>query len=250
MKRPLFSCVVAVKGARPYMDEAIESLRSQGMGEDLEIIIQDADIEPDNGQSDAFNKGFAKARGHWLFWLNADDILIPGALKRVLNVISGQRLMVSWIVGNSLQIDAEGRIVKCVRGPHWHDFLFRQSVPHVSGPSAFFRHEAFERIGGFDSSLDVCMDWDLWIRLMQAGCRYQRIDGYLWGIRQWEGSKTQRQIEGCESERHWAEVRRMLAKNAFKTTRAGNALVRAWKSLDGTYLRSAMDTMWLRGRKI
>ena len=56
MNRPLFSCVMPVKGPRPYMDEALASLHNQGMGSDLEIIIQDADIEPDKGQSDAINR--------------------------------------------------------------------------------------------------------------------------------------------------------------------------------------------------
>jgi len=93
MSRPLFSCVVPVKGERPFFDEAIASLRAQGMGDDLEIIVQDADVEPDKGQSDAFNKGFAKARGEWFFWLNADDVLLPGALKKVQRVISDQRLV-------------------------------------------------------------------------------------------------------------------------------------------------------------
>ena len=81
MKRPLFSCVIPVKGESPYFDEALESLQNQGLGDDLEVIVQDADVEADLGQSDAFNKGFKKARGEWLFWLNADDVLLPGALK-------------------------------------------------------------------------------------------------------------------------------------------------------------------------
>lgn len=43
MKRPLFSCVIPVKGERPYFDEALRSLLQQGIGDDLEIIVQDAD---------------------------------------------------------------------------------------------------------------------------------------------------------------------------------------------------------------
>ena len=68
MKRPLFSCVVPVKGARPFMDAALASLSAQEMGDDLEVIVQDGDAEPDAGQSDALNKGFVKAHGDWLFW--------------------------------------------------------------------------------------------------------------------------------------------------------------------------------------
>ena len=72
-----------VKGPRPYMEEALASLSSQEMGDELEVILQDGDIESDCGQSDALNRGFAKARGKWFFWLNADDVLLPGALEKV-----------------------------------------------------------------------------------------------------------------------------------------------------------------------
>ena len=72
-----------MKGDRPFFKDALASLESQGMCEDLEVIVQDGDVEPDSGQSDALNKGFAKATGEWLFWLNADDVLLPGALKKV-----------------------------------------------------------------------------------------------------------------------------------------------------------------------
>ena len=76
MKAPVLSCVIPVKGDRPFFGDAIDSLKAQGLGDNLEIIVQDADVEPDAGQSDALNKGFAKAKGEWLFWLNADDVLL------------------------------------------------------------------------------------------------------------------------------------------------------------------------------
>ena len=90
------------------MEEALASLSAQGMGDDLEVIVQDADIEPDAGQSDAFNRGFAKARGEWFFWLNADDVLLPGALKKVRGLINRVK-HVEWITGNQLLIDESSR---------------------------------------------------------------------------------------------------------------------------------------------
>lgn len=65
MSCPLFSCVVPVNGPRDYFAEALDSVMSQGV--EVVVIVQDGDIEPDSGQSDALNKGFAKSRGEWLF---------------------------------------------------------------------------------------------------------------------------------------------------------------------------------------
>ena len=261
--RPLFSCVVAVKGKRPYFDEAMRSLLSQGMGDELEIIVQDADVEPDEGQSDAFNRGFAKAHGEWLFWLNADDVLLPGALRRVRSLIAASDAAssaagrpsvasprpLSWIAGNQVLIDDRGRILKCLRGNGWHDWLYREAVPHVNGPSAFFRRELFERVGGFDASLDICMDWDLWIRFMKAGARFVRIDGYLWAQRQWLGSKTQRAKRADEEASQAREVQRMLRKNDFAMTRRGDRRIRLWRTLNGNYALALLDTIVRRGRQ-
>lgn len=246
--RPLFSCVMPLKGSRPYMDAALASLRNQGMDGDLEIIIQDGDVEPDAGQSDALNKGFAKAKGEWLFWLNADDVLLPGALKRIARMLECSECSNDWIAGNTVRIDEGGRIISCVRGSGWHDWLYHHAVPHVYGPSAFFRRELFERVGGFDVSLDVCMDWDLWIRFMKAGARFRRVGDYCWGLRQWTQSKTQRTLDERTARRHADEVSRMLAKNGLVPTVMGTLTNRVWRLLDGALVRSWVDTLRLRGR--
>ena len=45
MSRPLFSCVIPVKGERPFFKDALASLEAQGLGEDLEVIVQDGDVD-------------------------------------------------------------------------------------------------------------------------------------------------------------------------------------------------------------
>lgn len=247
MIRPLFSCVIPVKGLRPYFDKAFASLKNQGIGEALEIIVQDGDVEPDAGQSDALNKGFAKAKGEWLFWLNADDVLLPGALKKVADRIK-KIDRIDWIAGNQLLIDDAGKVMKCSVGNGWHDWLYKHAVPHVYGPSSFFKRELLERIGGFDASLEYCMDWDLWIRFMKSGARFVRIDDYLWAQRQWPGSKTQRKVPAEESRRQWDEIRRMIKKNGLDVTRGGMWLSRAWRTLNGNYAKEWIDTLRLKGR--
>ena len=156
----------------------------------------------------------------------------------------------SWIAGNMVRIDEGGRIISCVRGNGWHDWLYHHAVPHVYGPSAFFRRELFERVGGFDTSLDVCMDWDLWIRFMKAGARFRRIGDYCWGLRQWTQSKTQRTLDATTARRHADEVSRMLAKNELVPTVMGTLTNRIWRLLDGALVRSWMDTLRLRGRMV
>ena len=250
---PLFSCLVPVKGPRPYLDEALASLSAQGMGDDLEVIVQDGDREHDAGQSDALNRGFAKARGQWLFWLNADDLLLPGALQnvksRIENWKGGMANGLEWIAGNQVLIDEKGDVLKCSVGNGWHDWLYRHAVPHVHGPSSFFRRELLDRAGGFDASLHICMDWDMWIRFMKAGARFERIDGYLWAQRQWDGSKTQRKMGATERADQERELVRMLAKNGFKITRGGVWTARAWRILNGSYFREWRDGRRMRGRK-
>ena len=237
MNKPLFSCVIPVKGERPFFGEAVDSLKAQGLGDNLEIIVQDADVEPDAGQSDALNKGFAKAKGKWLFWLNADDVLLSGALKKVLDRID----TVDWIAGNQLLIDCEGKVLKCSVGNGWHDWLYRHAVPHVYGPSSFFRRELLERAGGLDVALKYCMDWDLWIKFMKAGARFERIDEYLWAQRQWLGSKTQRKMSQQENVLFWGEINEMLKRNGVSVTRTGTLMMRIWRFFNGNILRQLFD---------
>jgi len=230
----------------------MDSLKSQGLGDDLEIIVQDADVEPDVGQSDALNKGFAKAKGEWLFWLNADDVLLPGALRKVVQFIdrNPQLATLNWIVGNQVLIDDKGKILKCSAGNEWHDWLYRHAVPHVYGPSSFFRRELFERSGGFDVSLKYCMDWDLWIKFKKAGARFERIPDYLWAQRQWAGSKTQRKLTAEELQEHLAEVKRMANSNKFEITSSGVWCTRGVRLFGGCYLREFMDGIRLKGKTL
>ncbi len=243
MKDTLFSCVVPVKGSRPFFKEAIASLESQGLGDALEIIVQDADVEPDSGQSDALNKGFAKSRGKWLFWLNADDVMLPGALERVMRRMERSE-QTEWIVGDEFFIDDKGRRVGCSVGNGWHDWLYRNAVPHVNGPSSFFRRELFYKVGGFDVDLQYCMDWDLWIKFMKAGARFERINRFLWAQRRWSGSKTQRVLPEDESLVQQEEIRAMLKRNDFTITRSGVRRLQLWRFFTGCYLKE-----WMYGRR-
>ena len=192
MSKPCFSCVVPVKGSRQYLDESLASLANQGLGDELEIIVQDGDVEPDSGQSDALNMGFAKAKGEWLFWLNADDVLLPEALKKVQQfmVDTSQLTTLNWIAGDTVYIDEVGNVkgVRC--DAKWRSWFGKKLSVWTGGPSAFFKRELWEKHGGFDTELKYAMDIDLWTRWAKAGEKFVGLGDYVWGFREHCGSKT------------------------------------------------------------
>ena len=289
MKRPLFSCVIPVKGVRPYFDEALESLLSQGMGDDLEIIVQDADEreigvrgqelgvsdgglegvrwfrEEDKGQSDALNKGFKKARGEWLFWLNADDVLLPGALGKVRDFINrvervgtcrggmfggcGERVnCVEWIAGDMDLIDGEGKVIRCQKDRG--SFRAYEGKPiRVFGPSSFFRRELFERVGGLDVNLRYCMDTDLWCRFREAGAWFKKTGSYVWGFREHDGSTTTGAKKPGEQSRQDREVAAMHERRGVKMTAGGVRALRLRRLLDGSFIKAIFDTIRFKGKK-
>ena len=242
MSKSLFSCVMPVKGARPYIDAALSSLKAQGMGDDLEIIVQDGDVEPDQGQSDALNKGFAKAKGEWLFWLNADDLLLPGALQRIVRMLECSECSDVWIAGNQVYINEMGKCIKHMR-ERGSRFFYRGLPVRVYGPSSFFKRELFEKVGGLDVSLKYMMDTDLWNKFRAAGYWYKKVPEYLWGFRVWKGSLTSADLRGeppAEMELERLELER---RYGIKFDGWRKRMLQLSRVLDGSYLRAYFDQL-------
>ena len=238
MARPLFSCVVPVKGTRPFFDVALASLRGQGLGDNLEIIIQDGDVDLDAGQSDALNKGFAKATGEWLFWLNADDVLLPGALKKVADRIN-KIDRIDWIAGDTVYIDEQGFIKDVRTDAKWHPWFGSKMSVWTGGPSAFFSRSLWERLGGFDTSLKYVMDIDLWTRLAKAGVRFEGLGEYVWGFRLHDGSKTGSGDNRAAQLEEWSRVD---AKYGVASTGFWRNVTRTASVLDGSWLKRKIDS--------
>lgn len=121
--------------------------------------------EADRGQSHAINKGFRRAQGEILCWLNSDDTFESGAIRRVVDYMQ-RNPQVMLIYGDGNLIDEQGFFQS--RFPYTCKFDLWQLV-HTSDfilqPAAFFRAETLHQIGYLDEKLHWCMDWDLWIRI-------------------------------------------------------------------------------------
>lgn len=226
--QPLFSIVIANYNYGRFLGTAIQSVFDQcGGGEeiDVELIICDAAStddsvsvirryagalppkaeraeedwhgcrvtwwcsEKDKGQSDAFNKGFAHAHGRFLTWLNADDVLMPGALRAVAEEIR-RHPACEWFVGSSVYADKNLRLTRWFRNHRFSPLRARLGFLTCGGPSSFFTRRLFDEAGGMDVDLHFLMDIDLWYRFFsRCQCCFRRTTAPVFAYRIHEDSK-------------------------------------------------------------
>jgi glycosyltransferase involved in cell wall biosynthesis len=126
--------------------------------------------ERDNGQSDAIRKGFERATGDILGWLNSDDILLPGALSHVVEFFE-KNPEVECLSGGGYYIDAKGAALSTATPGYTlgvncsYNRLRFYEMDGVLQQATFWRRSAYEAVGGIDVSLRFAMDLDLFIRL-------------------------------------------------------------------------------------
>jgi glycosyltransferase involved in cell wall biosynthesis len=125
--------------------------------------------EPDHGQSEALNKGFRLAEGEIVGWLNADDTLRPDAVAAVVAALTAHP-EAGWAYGDCEIVEPGERAhVRRSAAVVSADSFF-DSNP-IAQPGVFLTREAVERVGGVDTSLRLAMDFDLWLRLVDAGLK-------------------------------------------------------------------------------
>lgn len=179
------SVVVPSFNTGAYLGEALESALTQEPPP-FETIVQDGgstdgtlDIlrgfgdavawrsEPDAGQSDALNKGIARATGDVVVWLNADDLLVPGAFAAVIEAFAREP-DAEFAYGDFDMIRSDGAIVRRYRSsPYDPRRVFTRGCYIFSG-AIFYRRPLMTRVGQFDRRLHACMDFDYLMRLGHA----------------------------------------------------------------------------------
>jgi glycosyltransferase involved in cell wall biosynthesis len=120
--------------------------------------------EKDRGQTDAINKGFARARGEVLAWLNSDDTYQPGAVREAVEFLQ-RNPQVGLVYGDANYIDEHGRVIGRFPAAQTDYRRLRQGYVHIPQQSAFFRADLWRRVGPLDASFYFAMDYDLWVRL-------------------------------------------------------------------------------------
>ncbi len=182
----LVSVVTPCLNAREWLPRCIASVAAQGLDRVEHIVVDGGSLdgtvellrdsphirwwsEPDRGQSDAINKGIRQARGTLITWLNADDVLEPGAVDRVV---------AAWRTNPDAAVFyGDCAIVEGDRRTLWtppprirtQDFDNRGPLPQVG---TFVTANALNEVGGVDDQLHLAMDFDLFLRLSLAGHQF------------------------------------------------------------------------------
>ncbi len=152
---------------------------------DLSVFVS----EPDNGQSDAIDKGFARVSGDIMAYLNSDDMLMPGSLAFVENYFR-EHPDVDVVYGHRVIIDSQGsQIGHWILPPHSNrDVQFFDFIPQET---MFWRRSIWEKVGGINPDFHFAMDWDLILRFVNAGAKIIRVPYYLAYFRAHETQKSQ-----------------------------------------------------------
>jgi len=223
---PLVSIVTPSYNQGRFIRATIESVLSQDYPH-IEYIVMDGGStdgtaaivaeyagklawisERDRGQAHAINKGFQSASGEIVAWLNSDDVLLPGAVRRAVEAFR-RNPGVSAIYGEGWCMNREGRTTR--RFPATEPFNLWKLVhlsDYVLQQSTFFRREAIERIGWLDENLDYTLDWDLLIRLgKRYGLRYVSEDFGV--LREYPEAKSY-----SGGKRRVEEIRRVLERHS------------------------------------
>ncbi|MDD5467448.1 MAG: glycosyltransferase family 2 protein [Anaerolineales bacterium] len=155
----------------PKSQARIEYLVVDGGSQDgsLEVLRKYADriawwtSKPDSGQAEAINKGFAKAQGEVVAWLNSDDLYLPGAVEAAVHALNDNP-DVGMVFSDALTIDERGRPLNRLVFGDWGlaDFMkFRI----ICQPAVFMRQEALEKGGRLDNSYAYMLDHKLWLQI-------------------------------------------------------------------------------------
>jgi len=219
---PLFSIITPSFNQAKYLRRTIESVLNQdftdfeyiiidgGSTDGSQAIIQDYESRlsywesmPDKGQTDAINKGFSRARGKYLAWLNSDDVYRPNALKEAADYLE-QHPETGLVYGDCDFIDAQDQVIGHFPAAQTDYKRLRRGYVHVPQQSSFFRAELWKKVGPLDPTFYFAMDYDLWVRLAKEA-HLVYLPGHVWaGFRLHGEAKTIEADARC-----WPEMLRV-----------------------------------------
>lgn len=190
MNWPKISVITPSYNQAEYLEQCILSVLEQDYPEFEYIIIDGGSTdnsieiiqkhahqltywvsEPDRGQAEAINKGFRRASGELVAWLNSDDFYLPRALKTIAEYYR-RYPEAPFYFADGWRVDQTGRRKSRF---YQEDYMAFNRSALVNGlnfilqPSTFIRRSALVEVNYLDTALHYGLDTDLWIRLSELG---------------------------------------------------------------------------------
>lgn len=209
---PLVSIITPSFNQAEYIEETIKSVLNQdypnieyiivdggSIDGSVEIIKKYADrlswwiSEPDDGQSDAINKGVLRANGDIVAWLNSDDIYLSGTIAKAVSALS-EDPDIGMVYADQQSINAGGKAFNTIHYKQY-DLTDLLAMRVIGQPTVFMRKEVLDRAGDLNKEFNFLMDHHLWIRMFQlADAKYNQD---LWAAARFHSSaKNVQMAEG------------------------------------------------------
>ncbi len=192
-KYPAISIITPSFNQGNFLEETILSVLEQGYP-NLEFMIidggstdQSVEIikkyaphlsywvsEKDQGQTHAINKGFKRASGELINWLNSDDMLVPGALMKLAQAVLNQP-KADVYYGDYEAVNGEGKTLYHRKSAPYHPNTLFWGRQLSSQPAVFFRRYLLNRLGWLNENQQFCMDTEFWIRVARSGAVFSQV---------------------------------------------------------------------------
>ena len=218
---PLVSIVTPSFNQAPYLEATIQSVLGQGYPR-LEYIIIDGgstdgsleiirryarrlahwSSEPDSGQTEAINKGFARAKGNVLAWLNSDDLYLPGAVREAVEFLE-KYPEIGLVYGDADFVNDAGEVVGRFPARQTSSARLRRGYVHIPQQASFFRASLWRLVGPLDPTFYFAMDYDLWVRIAA-------LSPIVYHPRTWAGFRLHRDAKTlAAADQCWPEMLRV-----------------------------------------
>lgn len=226
---PLVSIVTPCFNAAQYITETIESVRQQDYPDIEHIIVDGASSdgtveilkeyvevnwisEPDGGQSEAINKGFRRAKGAIIGWLNADDTYQVGTISTVVNFFQDHP-EIDLVYSDVRVVDENGQLIGVSKSRPFDPWLLLQ-VSFIKQPTVFMRRSVIEKIKEVDENLHYVMDREFWLRIGLSGFKMHYLSGEaLANFRKCQGTKSFN--SSLEFGTEWLQVLKRVMNDSY-----------------------------------
>jgi glycosyltransferase involved in cell wall biosynthesis len=270
MQAPKISIITPSYNQGQFIEETIASVLDQNYP-NLEYIVVDGgskdntlDIirkyehrlsywvsEKDGGQSEAINKGFKRATGDIIAWLNSDDILLPGALHRVAEALTTGGL--DLVNGYTVVIDENSNILTSHFTLKQKKWYAKRGIYYLNQPAMFWKRSILEKVGYLKEDFHTEMDKELLIRIFEQDYKIGQLHQILAGFRIHGQSKTGG--DDSQVQKWFRQDQAKLLKlytNTYgqKPTALNKCIYGLEKLLKGIYLKKWLFTKKWRGKNV